>query len=100
MGWLKTSTTVPLASVTGPVAKPVTSWHEPTSPGPGPVGGSDFVPVTVPRAESIVKVSLRLASGAATVPGRGPGCVCGAIVTVPCAVNVPGYGPVATPLAV
>jgi len=81
------------------LSNPVTVWHEPRSPAPGPVGTSDFVPVTVPVAESIVNVSLRLVRGPSTVPGRGPGCVCGAIVIVPCTVNGPGYGPVATPLA-
>src|SRR4029078_5003378 len=85
-GGLKTSTTVPLAFVTGPVSKPVTCWHEPMSPAPGPPRGSDLVPVTAPSAEAMVNVSLRLARGPATVPGRGPGWVCGSIVTVPCTV--------------
>ena len=61
---------MPLALVTGPVSNPVTVWHEPRSPAPGPVGTSDFVPVTVPVAESIVNVSGLTSSPSAFIRNR------------------------------
>jgi len=65
---------------------------------------SCFVPVIVVVTEVIVNVSVRVRIDPMNVPslsmvGGRAGVVCGPMVIVPSATNVPGYGPVAAPSA-
>src|ERR687888_2635246 len=64
----------------------------------GVVGGmSVFVPLTVPTRLSIENCASNWVTGPLNWPGKNSS-VWGPIVAVPVSVNVPGYGPNATPL--
>src|SRR5438128_5773186 len=74
--------------------------HEPWSD--GSATGSVFVPLTLPTGESIVKRAWKLVTGPADATKSEPGRTTGRFwgeptVSSPLSVNVPGYGPNASP---
>src|SRR5436305_1471471 len=74
---------------------PVADTQSPLPPDatPGTRMLNDFVPVTIPAGEVIVKLALYVSTGPAGNgnPNRGvPGPTCGPMVALPVSVNVPG----------